>query len=98
MRIKTKLTYGIGMLFAMIVLLGILSLSYINKLNNETHKIYTNNNYSLDYCRNMLSVLDELNTSKRALQVFTSNLQMQQKNLTEVNEKETTYKLLVHLS
>lgn len=96
MRIKTKLTYGIGMLFAMIVLLGILSLSYINKLNNETHKIYTNNNYSLDYCRNMLSVLDELNTSKRALQVFTSNLQMQQKNLTEVNEKETTYKLTVH--
>jgi len=96
MRIKTKLTYGIGMLFAMIVLLGILSLSYINKLNNETHKIYTNNNYSLDYCRNMLSVLDELNTSKKALQVFTSNLQMQQKNLTEVNEKETTYKLTVH--
>jgi signal transduction histidine kinase len=84
------------MLFAMIVLLGILSLSYINKLNNETHKIYTNNNYSLDYCRNMLSVLDELNTSKRALQVFTSNLQMQQKNLTEVNEKETTDKLIAH--
>lgn len=80
----------------MIVLLGILSLSYINKLNNETHKIYTNNNYSLDYCRNMLSVLDELNTSKRALQIFTSNLQMQQKNLTEVNEKETTDKLAEH--
>ncbi len=96
MRIKTKLTYGIGMLFAMILLLGTLSLSYINKLNNETHKIYTNNNYSLDYCRNMLSVLDELNTSKRALRVFTSNLQMQQKNLTEVNEKETTDKLVVH--
>ncbi|WP_321438845.1 ATP-binding protein [uncultured Bacteroides sp.] len=96
MKIKTKLTYGIGILFAMIVLLGALSLGYINKLNNETQKIYTNNNYSLNYCRNMLIVLDNVHTSKSALQVFMSNLQKQQKNLTEVNEKETTDKLSFH--
>ncbi len=96
MRIKTKLTYGIGILFAMIVLLGGLSLGYINKLNNETQRIYTNNNYSLNYCRNMLIVLDNVNTSEGALRVFMSNLQKQQKNLTEVNEEETTDKLAFH--
>ncbi|WP_321519334.1 ATP-binding protein [uncultured Bacteroides sp.] len=96
MKIKTKLTYGIGILFAMIVLLGALSLGYINKLNNETQKIYTNNNYSLNYCRNMLLVLDNVHTSKSAFQVFMSNLQKQQKNLTEVNEKETTDRLTFH--
>ena len=96
MRIKTKLTYGIGILYAMIVLLGGLSLGYINKLNNETQRIYTNNNYSLYYCRNMLIVLDNVNTSKGALRVFMSNLQKQQKNLTEVNEEETTDKLAFH--
>lgn len=96
MKIKTKLTYGLGILFAMIVLLGVLSLSYINKLNNETQKIYTNNNYSLNYCRNMLIVLDNVHSSKSAYQVFMSNLQKQQKNLTEVNEKETTDKLIFH--
>jgi Signal transduction histidine kinase len=96
MKIKTKLTYGIGILFAMIVLLGALSLGYINKLNNETQKIYTNNNYSLNYCRNMLLVLDNVHTSKSAFEVFMSNLQKQQKNLTEVNEKETTDRLTFH--
>ena len=96
MKIKTKLTYGMGILFAMIVLLGALSLGYINKLNNETQKIYTNNNYSLNYCRNMLIVLDNVHTSKSALQVFMLNLQKQQRNLTEVNEKETTDKLSFH--
>ncbi len=96
MKIKTKLTYGISMLFAMIVLLGILSLGYINKLNNETQKIYKNNNYSLNYCRNMLLVLDYVHTSKSAYQVFMNNLQKQQKNLTEVNEKETTDRLTFH--
>jgi len=96
MKIKTKLTYGISMLFAMIVLLGILSLGYINKLNNETQKIYKNNNYSLNYCRNMLLVLDYVHTSKSAYQVFMTNLQKQQKNLTEVNEKETTDRLTFH--
>jgi len=50
----------------------------------------------LDYCRNMLAVLDDVHTSKSALKVFMSNLQKQQKNLTEVNEKETTDKLTFH--
>lgn len=93
MRIKTKLTYGIGVLVAIIVLLGILSLNYINKLDNETRKIYTNNNYSLDYCRNMLSVLDNVDSNRNAKNTFLLNLHKQQKNVTEVNEKEYTDRL-----
>ena len=36
MKIKTKLTSGIGLLFMIIVLLGVLAISYIDKLADDT--------------------------------------------------------------
>ena len=38
MKIKQKLLFGIGLLFGMILLLTVLSATFINKLNNETKK------------------------------------------------------------
>ncbi len=96
MRIKTKLTYGIGILFTMILLLGMLSIYYTNKLSQDAQNIFTDNNNSLNYCRNMLIVLEDMSTSESALQAFTTNLKSQQKNVTETNEKEITDKLTFH--
>lgn len=96
MKIKTKLTYGIGVLFAMIILLGALSIVNINKLNNDTQSIYNANNNSLDYSRNMLSALEYILTDKTAGQTFSLNLEKQKQNITEVDEKEATYKLAQH--
>ena len=39
MKLKTKLTYGIGILFAMIVALGLLSVKYISNLSADTRNI-----------------------------------------------------------
>ncbi|OKZ19938.1 MAG: hypothetical protein BHV81_04480 [Butyricimonas synergistica] len=39
MKIKTKLTSGIGLLFMIIVLLGVLAISYIDKLADDTKNI-----------------------------------------------------------
>ena len=43
MKIKTKLTSGIGLLFMIIVLLGVLAISYIDKLADDTKNILSDN-------------------------------------------------------
>lgn len=96
MKIKTKLTYGIGTLFAMIVLLGALSVIYINNLSSDTKNILADNYNSLDYAKQMLYALDNFKSSPESLNVFVENLKKQQNNITEVNEAEATTKLMVH--
>lgn len=96
MKIKTKLTYGIGILFAMIVLLGAMSVLYINSLSSDTRNILADNYNSLDYAKQMLYALDNFETKPEALDVFVENLKKQQDNITEVNEAEATTKLMMH--
>ena len=62
MKIKTKLTSGIGLLFMIIVLLGVLAISYIDKLADDTKNILSDNYNSLDYAKGMLYALDNLET------------------------------------
>ena len=88
MKIKTKLTLGVGLLFLLIILLGIVGAKYINELKADTENIILANYNSLEYSRNMLVALDE--GSEKALQKFDVNLQNQEKNFTEIGEKETT--------
>lgn len=96
MKIKTKLTYGIGILFAMIVLLGALSVMYINNLSSDTKNILADNYNSLDYAKQMLYALDNFETDPKSLDVFVENLRKQQDNITEVHEAEATTKLMIH--
>lgn len=96
MRIKTKLTYGIGMLFAIIVLLVILSVKYIGDMSAATRNILADNYQSLDYARGMLRALNEVGTDEGALDVFADYLDRQQKNVTEVDEAEATARLRTH--
>ena len=48
MKIKNKLSYGMGALFGMILFLGLVSVGYIVKISADTQSIYDNNNNSLD--------------------------------------------------
>lgn len=88
MKIKTKLTLGVGLLFLLIILLSIVGAKYINELKADSENILMANYNSLQYSRNMLIALDE--GSEKALQKFDVNLQNQEKNITEIGEKETT--------
>lgn len=90
MRIKTKLTYGIGVLFAIIVLLVALSVKYIDDMSAATRNILADNYQSLDYARGMLRVLEDVEAGKEALPVFADYLDKQQRNVTEVDEAEAT--------
>lgn len=88
MKIKTKLTLGVGLLFILIILLSLVGARYINALKNDTENILVANYKSLEYSRNMLVSL-EINTNK-AVQKFEMNLHKQEQNITEIGEKEAT--------
>ena len=96
MKIKNKLTYGMGALFGMILFLGLVSVGYIVKISADTQSIYDNNNNSLDYARNMLTALETIGTDDAARAIFQENLERQKRNITEDDEKDVTRKLELH--
>jgi NtrC-family two-component system sensor histidine kinase KinB len=96
MKIKTKLTLGVGMLFIMIILLAVLGTWYINALKKDTENILIDNYNTLEYSRNMLLALDESRNDPGALQLFQTSLSNQLRNITETGEKEATLSLGKH--
>ena len=70
MKLKTKLTYGIGILFAMIVALGLLSVKYISNLSADTRNILADNYKSLDYAKKMLYALENIQADTTNRQIF----------------------------
>lgn len=92
-RLKTKLSLGLIFLFVVILLFGVLGLFYINKLSNESKQILQNNHESLVYCNKMLQSLEEMRIRPSAFRDFMDNLAKQQRNITEVGEREATEEL-----
>lgn len=99
MKLKTKLTLGVGLLFLLIVLLSVMGSVYINKLKSDTEKILNANYSSIEFSKNMLLALDRIGSdSAVAIQEFKKNNQLQEKNLTEFGEKEATQSLNLHFN
>ncbi|WP_223558530.1 ATP-binding protein [Chryseobacterium lathyri] len=99
MKLKTKLTLGVGLLFLLIVLMSVIGSVYINKLKSDTEKILTANYNSLEFSKNMLLALDKISTdSAIAVNDFQKNNKLQEKNLTEFGEKEATQSLNLHFN
>ena len=94
MKIKTKLTLGVGLLFLMILLLSIVSARYMFEIKADTENVLVDNYRTLEYSRNMLVSLE--NITEQGLQKFEESLQKQESNITEINEREVTQELRVH--
>jgi NtrC-family two-component system sensor histidine kinase KinB len=90
MRIKTKLTFGVGSLFLMIVLLVVVSGWYVNQLKRDTNNILVANYNTLQYARNMLLALEEYTVDPAAIHDFKENLEKQKQNVTEIGEIQAT--------
>ncbi len=93
MKLKTKLSFGLSFLFAVIVSFGILSFFYINRLSNDAERVLKNNHESLVYANNMLKALEEIPANEDAFRIFEDNLKKQEANITEPGEKENTEEL-----
>lgn len=96
MKIKTKLRLGIGVLFAMITVLAVVGIRQVSLLSADSRNILIANHNSLDYSRQMLHALDELEVHAGALDLFKKNLEAQQKNITEIGERGLTAQLTGH--
>ncbi|WBV60669.1 ATP-binding protein [Chryseobacterium camelliae] len=96
MKIKTKLNIGVGLLFIMIIVLSVLGAWYINLLKKDTNNILKANYNTLQYSRNMLLALEEINSDPLAFNVFEKQLEKQKKNVTEPGEKEATDNVVIH--
>lgn len=96
MKIKTKLTLGVGLLFLLIILLTVVSTWYINALKRDTNNILTANYNTLQYSRNMILALDEMNHDPHAVARFEANLRKQKGNETEPEEKKVTDQVAAH--
>lgn len=94
LKIKTKLTYGLGLLFALIVLLGTLSVKNIYDMTTDTQNILADNYNSLLYARRMLDALENIRTDPVARTEFEKNLALQKKNITEIDENAATSRLV----
>ena len=67
MRIKAKLTVGVGALFLLILALAIVSGWYVNQLKKDTNNILVANYNTLQYARNMLLSLEDVRSDKSAV-------------------------------
>lgn len=98
MRIKTKITLGIGLLFTLIVTLVAISTYYLDALSSATKKILEANYNSLEYSQKMVAALENAGDKDASLIEFENNLRKQQRNITEQGEEELTRKLEEHFA
>ena len=72
MVLKTKLSMGLGFLFLIIFALAFVCSYYVEKLSDEADRILKNNYDSIVYSRNMMSTLDDMETSINS-RIFNQN-------------------------
>ncbi|MGF7027271.1 MULTISPECIES: sensor histidine kinase [Sphingobacterium] len=96
MKLKAKLTFGVGFLFFMILLLAIVSGYYVYRLKKDTNNILVDNYNTLHYSRNMLLALEDLHTNEKGIAQFEHNLSLQKRNVTEPGERAVTERIDHH--
>jgi signal transduction histidine kinase len=91
LKLKTKVALGVGFLFALLLLVGVVGFYYFNKISLESQDLLKDNYKSVEYGRKML---DALNTWEKeqdsARKTFDINLAAQENNITEQGETNVT--------
>ncbi len=96
MKIKIKLALGIGLLFVLILILAGTGLGYIHTLSNASENILEANYNSLEYSKEMLTLLDENDNQAIAIQKIEERIKKERGNITEIGEKELVDNLTQH--
>lgn len=94
MKIKNKLTYSIGSLFVVIILLGLFSVSYIIKMKQDTENILVDNYNSVKYAQQMQDALNNYLQDSNSILAFEKSMKLQEDNITEPYEKQVTESLV----
>lgn len=92
LKLKTKVALGGVFLFTLLLLAGIVCFFYFNRITADAREIIKDNYETLDYSREMTTLLDKmaLNDSSGTIKTFEEKLRLQEQNITEPGEKERT--------
>jgi signal transduction histidine kinase len=90
MRIKKKISFGIGLLFSLILILAVVSVEQINSLASDSENILKNNHQTVVYVKEMLRALNEFPVNPNSFEVIENYLAKQKNNITEHGERELT--------
>lgn len=95
MKIKNKLRLGFGFLFIVVLFFGATAIYYIQEISASAAVILKNNYETLNYTKEMRTILDENNLplNQAALTDFGKQLTKQEHNITEPGEREATANL-----
>lgn len=97
MKIKPKLRLSLGLLFLLILLQSLVASRYVYKLKDDTANILVDNYNTLEFARNMMLALDEIDKPS-AKASFEQNLQRQFGNITEPGEGQATGRVRTHFN
>jgi NtrC-family two-component system sensor histidine kinase KinB len=88
MKIKNKLRLGFGFLFVVVLFFGAVSIFYIHEISDSAKVILKNNYESLNFAREMRTILDEdkLPLSDKSKADFSRQLTLEEHNITEGGE------------
>lgn len=95
MKIKTKLQFGFGFLFLVVLFFGGIALFYLNEISLNSKVILKDNYETLHYLRAMRTILDDndLPLNDAAIKEFGKQLQLEEKNITEPGEEQAVKRL-----
>lgn len=94
MKIKTKIALTIGLLLAIITLLGCFTANTTQRVKENTENILEDNYNSVKYANKMLWALHNFHSdSIVAVNTFAENLALQKMNITESVESQSTAKV-----
>lgn len=92
-KLKTKIALGGLFLFVLFITVAAVSFFYFNKVSQDAKAIVQDNYETLNYTKDMLKELDSNSGAATDFSRFETNLQLQEKNVTEPGEKELTVSL-----
>ena len=90
MKTKTKISLGLGVLFALIAILVGIGTTQVHVLAGDSKAILQDNHKSLEYAREMLAAMERGGGDRDAMRVFEENLELQRANVTEGGEQAVT--------
>ena len=95
MKVKNKLRLGFGFLFVIVLFFGLISLFYINEISNSAKIILKDNYETLNYTRDMRTILDQNDLPLNAANTTDFNKQLvnEEHNITEVGELQAVQNL-----
>ena len=91
--VKSRIRFGTLFFFLLTLLSSAVGIYHLVRLSNQATRILNNNYESLNYGQHMLQLLNQADSSGAITPRFDSLLQLQEANLTEAGERETTERL-----